>query len=464
MKKLLLLVVSIYLASISGINAQYVIDVRSISMGNTSAASSYELSALNQNPANIVFQRSKNNAAFYFNIVTDVKLQTDSKFLSLDFYDNYFAEGENGNTRVLSEADKQYIYDNAGNQTSRFYGSARLLAALYNVKKIGTFAISLDERFAGNFRVAKDLLKLALFSTDINNTYDLSGTSMNAYWTRQINLSFAKNFATKKNKTFEDLSLGVSVKPQFGLYYVETKNSNLTVSTDFFSNVTGSGNIEFLYSGLSSNNDFKYSANNAGFGFGFDLGVNAAIKNVSRKGKLSFGLSLTDLGYINWNTNTNKYYYDGNFVITDITNKAQIDSLRQRIKGTKTPVPSFTVGLPAALRVGAAYKLYTKPRTDSLQLELATFSFDFVQGLTDNLGATKKSVLGVGAEVNLGKVLSPRIGFAFGGEEDFLFSLGLGIDAGPVNIDLGTYNISSAVSMKNTSKFSAGLAIKFKID
>jgi len=458
------LLASIILIANVNLNAQFVIDVRSISMGNTATASSYEISALNQNPANIVFQRSKSNASFYFNLVTDVKLQADSKFLSLDFYDNYFAEGVNGNTRALTDEEKQFIYDNAGNQISRFYGSSRLIALLYNSKKAGTFAISIDERFAGNFRVAKDLLQLALFSPVINSQYDFSGTSMNAYWTRQINLSYAKNLASKKNKSFEDLSLGISVKPQFGEYYVETKKSDLLVTTDFLNNITGTGSMEFTYAGVTADNDFKYSLNNAGFGFGFDLGINAAIKNVSRKGKLSFGLSVTDLGYINWNTNTSKYFYDGNFVITDITNKQQIDSVRERIKGTKTPIPSFTVGLPAALRVGAAYKLYDKPRRDTLQLERATFTFDFVQGLTDNLGATKKSVFGVGAEVNIGNVVSPRIGFAFGGEEDFLFSFGLGIDTGPVIIDLGTYNVESAASPKNTSKFSAGLSMKFKVN
>jgi hypothetical protein len=151
--------------------------------------------------------------------------------------------------------------------------------------------------------------------------------------------------------------------------------------------------------------------------------------------------------------NAASYFYDGNYAITDITNKQQIDSLRDRIKGTKTPISSFSVGLPTTLRAGITFKLYDNVKKDSLKLERATFSIDYIQGLNENLGASKKPIVGIGVEVNATKVLSPRAGVAIGGPEEFVANLGLGIDTGPVLIDLGTYNISSIFNPEELQSF-----------
>jgi len=396
--------------------------------------------------------------------VTNFGFLSNSKYLSLGFYDNYFTEGANGNTRVLTEQDKNTIYTDASNQKSSIVISGKLLALVYNTKKFGSFGLSVDERFTANFTVAKDFLDIALFGNIANSSYDFSPTSVNAYWTRQINLSYAYAVYTKKNKTFDALSFGVSVKPQFGLYYLETQKNDLFVTTNNFNFIQGTGTMELLYSGLTSNNDFKYSADNAGFGVGFDVGVNAGIKNVSRRGKLNVGLSITDVGSINWKSNNAKYFYNGNFIVNDITSQAQLDTLRELIKGSKTPVGEFSVGLPATLRAGISFKLYDNIKKDSLNLERASFSLDVIKGLNEKLGASEKIIMGFGAEVNVTKILSTRIGFAVGGPEEFVANLGLGIDSGPVLIDLGTYNITSIFNPKNSKKLSGGLSIKFKIN
>ncbi len=435
-----------------------------MSLGNTSASTSYELDAFNQNPANLILQRSNNKASAYFNIITNLGVHASSKFLSLDFYNNYFTKDANGNTRTLSDQNKSNIFNEVSNQPSDILISSKLLAVVLNTKKIGSFGFSIDERFTGNFKASKDLLNIALYGNISNSLYDFSQTELNAFWTRELNLSYANKVNTRGNKFFNSLTYGVSVKPQFGLYYLKTQSNNLTVSTNNFNVIQSSGNMELVYSGLTSNNDLKYSPGNAGFGVGFDAGVNARIKNVSRYGSLNIGLSITDLGFIKWTKNDNKYFYDGNFVITDITNKAQIDSLRDRIKGSKTPIPDFSVSLPATLRLGISFKLFDSGKKDSLSLERGTLAVDYIQNLNENLGSSLKSIVGFGVEVNLTKVLSPRIGFAIGGRDNFVATMGLGIDTGPVLIDLGTYNIGSIFTPKATTKFSAGLNIKFKVN
>ncbi|MEP7146625.1 MAG: DUF5723 family protein [bacterium] len=448
----------------SEIYSQNILNVRSLSMGNTSASSSYELDAFNQNPANILNQRLNKKSAVYFNILTNAGVLTSSNFLSLNFYNNYFGEVNNGQGRALTEDDKQTILRDASDQPSRIFVSARLLSFVLNTKKSGSYGISIDERFSEKIKVSRDFLNVGLFGNLINSTYNLSGSENNTYWVRQINLTYANSLSFKNNKTFDELAFGVSVKPQLGLYYLNTRSNDLMVTTNNFNQIQGSGSAEFLYSGLTNDNNFKYSLDNAGFGVGFDAGINARIKNVSRNGYLNLGLSITDIGFIKWDKNTANYFYDGNFLITDITNRAQLDSLKDKIKATKTSVTSFTTTLPTTVRFGASYKFTSSASKSSLKKEIATIAVDYVQGFNEDLGGSKKPSGGIGGEYNITDVILSRIGFGFGGLQDFAVSLGLGINAGPVIFDIGTYNVESIFKPKGTTKFSAGLNIKFKIN
>lgn len=432
-------------------------------MGNTSASNSLDLDAFNQNPANILNQRTGNSALIYFNIVTNIGLMTNSEYLSIDFYNDYFTKDDNGNTRYLTEQDKNNILDEASNEPVNFLASTKILSFIYNSKKTGTFGFSLDERVTGNFTAGKDFLQLALYGNKSNTYYDLSNNTVNDYWVRQLNISYA-NKIVSKSKTFDEISYGVSVKPQFGIYYLKTTSNNLDVYTNDSNVIQSTGNMEFLYAGLTDNNDFKYSTDYVGFGLGFDAGINTGIKNFSRNGKLNIGLSITDIGYLYWSKNTFNYYYNGNYIITDISDQDQIDSLKDQIKGTKTPTGAFTTGLPTALRLGISYKLFSGNKKDSLNPETAIFAVDYVQGFNENLGGTAKPIIGFGGEYNVSKVLAPRAGFAFGGREKFALSLGLGIYAGPVIIDIGTHNITTIFNPKGTPKYSAGLNIKFKVN
>jgi hypothetical protein len=463
MKRILILI-SVNLFIYSQSFSQDVTDIRSMSMGNTSVSDSYDLGSFNQNPANILNQRLNKNALVYFSLFTNAGVLTSSEYLSVDFYNSYFAKDDNGNSQYLDNNDKINIISEASDQQSSYSAYATILSVIVNTKSIGTFGMSLDERSTGNFTPSRDFLELGLYGNQINRTYNLSENKVNAYWIRELNISYANRFKLKSNNTFDVISYGVSVKPQFGLYYFNTTSNDLSIFTDDSNVVHSLGKVDFLYAGLTDNNEFKYSAGNAGFGLGFDAGLNVRLKNFSKNGYVNIGLSITDLGYINWNKNTNTYYNDGTYIITDITNKEQTDSLKDIIKSTKTPVPSFTTGLPPVIRLGASYKIIDRVRgKDSLNTETATISVDYVQGLSENLGGSTIPLVGIGGEYNVSKVISPRAGFTFGGLQKFAFSIGLGINAGPVIIDLGTNNISSLFTPNSTSKFSAGFGIKYRV-
>ena len=55
-------------------------------------------------------------------------------------------------------------------------------------------------------------------------------------------------------------------------------------------------------------------------------------------------------------------------------------------------------------------------------------------------------------------------GLTFGGAENTLVSIGLGIETGPVMIDMGTNNIMSIFTPSGTTNLSAGINIKYKVN
>ncbi len=75
--------------------------------------------------------------------------------------------------------------------------------------------------------------------------------------------------------------------------------------------------------------------------------------------------------------------------------------------------------------VGLTYKLFPKAISDSAKnktLETASFSVEYIQGFSDKFGSTKQPALGIGSEVNIGNIFSPRVGIGFGGREKFVMS------------------------------------------
>jgi hypothetical protein len=426
----------------------------------------YGTDAFNYNPANIQRHRANQKASFNMNILTGGGYMWHSGYLSKEFYDDYFINNDN---RILNDAEKYDFIDKAHNSETSFMMTWNIFSFIYNTKKAGTFGISFDERVWGNFIANKDFLDLIFFGNQKNRTYDLAGTGFHTSWVRQINLTYANKFNSPNKKNFGDIYYGISVKPQFGLYYTESDNNNLSIYTSDSNKLFTNGSADIYYSGLITDpkEKFRLGMNPAGFGFGFDLGLGMKVKNFLGLGAFDFGLSVVDLGYISWSTNASKYFYNGGFVITDITDDEQLDSLINFLEGNKV-ANSFTRMLPLVVKFGFNYKLclddLTKPpKAGTEKLELISLSMEYIQGITNESGGSTNPMLALGTEINIGKFFSPRLGLTWGGREKFSVSAGFGFDFGPVSLDVGTYNISSIYNPTSSPKVSAGFAIKYRI-
>lgn len=462
-----LILASALLIFLSGkLKSQYIFDVRSLSMGNTSVANSYNTSAFNYNPANIIEQKSNDDASGYFSLLTNFGVYYNSDFASYGFYDKYFTK-KNGPKKFLTDIDKQDILNSIGDGYTQAHASEKLLAIIAN-NSFGTLGFSIDERVGGNLTIDRDFLDLALNGNQINRNYDFSNLGFEASYIREINVAYANKIYFDKSKALDYVGFGIAVKPQLGMYYYASQENNLSVSTNDENVITGTGSMQILYAGIKE--DFKLEAplSPSGFGLGFDIGVNTKFKELFGIKNINAGFSLLDIGSVKWKKNTYEYTYDGNFVITDITDKGQLDSLEDVIESTKTRTGEFSTGLPTALRLGVQYKLFTGeqiPDTDSTgNLEFANFALEFIQGFTNDLGGTTQPMIAFGTEVNLTDIFSPRFGIALGGSQKLTLSAGLGIDLGAMNIDIGTHSFEGLFNPRNSSRLSGGLNIKFRVN
>jgi len=466
MKNILIIISAIILYT-NQLSAQYSIDIRSISLGRTSVANSYNSGALNYNPANIQFQKTNDDAAVYLNLVTNLGIRYNSDFASIDFYDSYFGKDKNGNTKTLSLKQKDEIMKKAANGYTEFDAGINVFSAVVN-SGIGSIGIALTERASSNFLLDEDFLDIALYGYKNNHTYYFSDLKMGASWVRQLNVTYANTYQfKKKNNLIEEIAYGISVKPQFGMYYLGTGSNNLKVSINDTDIARGTGSMNLLFSGTDKFKTINSFIDPSGYGLGFDFGVNVHIKELLGLKNIKLGFSVTDIGSIKWKKNTYEYIYDGNFAVTDITSQGQLDSLRDRIKGTKTPAGEFSTALPTTIRLGVMYKLFGGLNGDSVSspddLEIANFSAELIQGLNNNFGSSTTPLIALGAELNILNFISPRAGITIGGKEKFTVGFGIGIDLGSFDLDIGTNNISGMMNLKNTSRIAGGISLKIKM-
>lgn len=388
-----------------------------------------------------------------------------SDFLSYGLYTRYFTGVESDNGRVgryLSDADKRDILAAfpGGVGSAGLDAEARLVGLALHLGP-GTIAVTVTEKASAAVKIPQDYASFLFYGNAPGSVYDFKESSMAAWWIRE----YALSLATTWHDAFglKSFSAGASVKIIHGFGYAEVDrfNSRLETGTngvlhgviDMHSRSAGSD----LLAGSGTGGFDPFPAP-AGSGLGFDLGVAADLNSMIR-----IGVSVTDIGSVEWNRNVREAWTDSSFSIDNPLDEAQRDGIQNALRGKNVPAESFATSLPTTVRVGVDVELTQNRMLRKIIFGDMTVACDVAQVLAPAPGIVAGTRFSLGMEWRLFGFLPLRTGYMWGGTDHQNFALGLGLHLGFFQLDLASENMGWLLD-RNTFSYasvSAGMKLRF---
>ncbi len=433
-------------------------NVRGMGMARSYVSSSKGLDAVGINPANLAIK----DDTFTLSLAP-VAAHAGSDFLTLGLYNDYFTGVETSEGRVgkyLEDADKQRILnafrDGVGEVSADV--AVRLVGVSFQIESIGGFAFTITDEIAGDIRVPNDYVRFALYGNTPGSVFDFSQTSGKASWLREYALSFG---GTIPQPAFmEWLSIGASVKLVQGYGYYEVQQFNTSLVTSDNGMLTGKVSYLSRLAGADPtkpNSGFTVAPFGMpvyGNGTGFDVGFAGGISDF-----MTVGISMTDIGKVNWEEKIEETYADTTLVIDDPQVVANGTAIENSLKGKKRQGAPFSTSLPTTLRAGVAVQVDKVIGWMPGEMLLAA---DYNKGLADAPGTTLYGRFSVGVEWKLLKFLPLRSGVSLGGTDRINYALGFGLNLGFFDLDVATENMELLWSADDVSHASFAVGTRFR--
>lgn len=449
-------------------------DSRSAAMGNAATANSRGIFSVGKNPANLSFNED-GRIEIYTNLLPlplpSLSFGVGTNFMSISDLNYFFggvpdpADPSKKIGRYLTVDDKQKFVDlfsDGGKVFTSF--TMPWFSFYYNAgDKVGAFAFSINENFALDMNVPQGLAKFAMNGNATDSVVSFSDMSMKTWWLRDYSLSYSRDISDLLTNTFKvpenlfkRLTFGISFKYVQGFAYVgsETFDANITTTEDqisFNSNSTGLSafspdlGVKYEFDQSTYGKEAKASPllTSAGKGFGIDFGFSAQMNDA-----LTLAFAFTNLGSVKWNTNAARFTYDNSIVLNSLTEKSETDTAKERVKRYKGEyISEFSTSLPGVFRFGAAYQLDKAPFIGDAFPGTMLLTFDFIQGLNEMPGNSKKPRVAFGTEWKpMNWIPFIRTGVSFGGVDKFNWTLGLGFNGGIFDFGIGTKDFHQLLS------------------
>jgi hypothetical protein len=436
-------------------------DIQGMGMARTFTASTHGLDAAGINPANLLGGRD----CWFSLSLTGLGVHVGSDFLTYDLYNKYFTGVNTDSGRVaryLDNADKQDIL-------SAFPGGMGKVSADFEVRPVGllinfafgSVAFTMTEHVATSMVLPHEYAEFLLYGNTPGSVYDFSQTHVTGSWTRDYGVSFATHLPDIA--LVKDVTAGVGVKLVHGYAYGELDRFNTSLITSTTGVLTGRLGLHVRTARIDALTDsytgsFDPFPAPAGSGVGFDLGMAGSLTEYLR-----VGISVTDIGSMTWNRNTEEISSDSTLVVSDPLDEDNNKNIENAVHGESHPGPGFTTSLPTMLRVGVAVQLTQIRFFKSLILGDLMVAADYNQGLADAVGSMRDPRLSLGMEWKPFGFLPLRTGVSFGGTDHYNWALGFGLHFGVFDLDLASENVAWLFSTGGTSYGSAAVGMRFNI-
>lgn len=469
MKRIVIIFVLVF-ASLN-LNAQNgsfgILDAKSNGMGGCANASASGLLSIGKNPA--MLSAAADSVANIIFMLPDFSFQLYNNSLSMKDFTHYFGNKE---SKYLTDKERDDLLSFFEDDGKMYYSISAIPFAISftTSQKAGTFSFAITDVVAGNLVISRDLIDLTLRGNDSGRAYSFNDSDLKSWWLRSYNLSYARNLFNKENNWLKSLNAGISVKLVTGIEYASLENVNSSFHTGENNTLTGhlvanslssfspalGVEYDFDKSSKSSNFNFLFMEP-AGIGYGIDLGLYSEFDI-----GISLGLSVTDIGSINWAKETVGYDLNSNFFVDDILNKEKRDSLLNSTNTKGGYIESFSTSMPTALRFGASFDLSQHIEAIPGILKLA---LDYNQGFNKMPGNSTIPHLAFGAfwypDFNYPYIMT---GVSHSQTGKINLSLGAGYIYKFFKVNLSTYDVISLLANKNRSpNYSFGINFLWEI-
>jgi hypothetical protein len=471
----ILSIFALVVSLISTVSASDRISLRAIGMGRTAVAATRGTDAIGINPANIAIPDIG-----HFNLsLVQSSFRISTELFTYDIYQKYFTGrdsiGTDGKTErvpyLLTEQDKANIRNQLPDNPVTSVSVESMIAGVsFETALLGGIGFAVIEHTGVNFAFSRDFFDMVyLQGLPSNAKYVFDGTSFNAWWYREYNVSYGRKLPVQIS-FLNDLYVGAAVKFIRGYGVFQTTKNSTSIENKTALSDTGInsiiGNFDFLArrSGVdffnndndSSKKSFTPLPDPVGHGTGFDLGISAEFIN-----GLRVGLSVTDIGKITWDRNVMETFGGGQITFSGYTKEIE-DSAKNVIKGKNRQGESFSTSLPTVLRIGATAESEKLPFLKFLPGHLL-LAAEYAQGFNESLGNTTKPRLSLGAEYRIIPFLPLRTGLLLGGGDKLRWAFGFGLDFRYFSLDFATDNFGIFFSPKSFQVVSVSLGMKVRV-
>ncbi len=448
-------------------------DARSSALGKSYAVGPRGVYSIGKNPANLSIEAGHSVEIATLLPLPNLNWKLGTDFFSVDEFNYFFAgvEGPDGNlqARELNENDKQRFRNlfNSGSNITSSFSTSLFSISLDAGKSAGAFAFSINDRTSIQAALPADFIDFAMFGNELGRSYNFESTRLKSWYLREYSLSYSRQVTEIFPELFKSFSVGVTAKLVKGFWYtsIENLNSSITTQDDYSINVIS--DLKFL-SAFSPDFGVTYDFEGdvekessiglfptpVGSGFGFDLGFSGKLND-----SWTVGLAFTDIGSINWNSETVEYYSKDNYSLNDITNQNNLDSLSNAIKGEGRKIDGFSTSLATAFRIGVAYEINgIKSNFPGDLLLIAEYN----QGFNDMPSNSTIPRFSFGAEWKFVDWLAFRNGISIGGRDNFKWGFGFGLDTGLIEFNFATTDFQSILSGSSISRLGISFGSRWK--
>ncbi len=438
----LLLIITI---NISGLFGQYFLNPRSISLANTYATQARGGRVLGWNPANLGFS---DNPKFTMNfgilpIIGFPNVYLNNSTISPNFIFQDFLTGKH-----LEQSDKDALLDKFPDDGIFF--DQLIQAEIINLS-IGRWAFSMGAEIAGDIVMPKGIFDFVFNGNEFGVPIDLS--NLDAQYRGVLVTSLAHGREIKVDIPYiNKLCVGGAIKVLGGLGYTDFEKMNATITMD-------TTNL-----GLSTiQGDILAKVAAGGLGFALDFGISTEINK-----KMKANLSLNNLfGNITWGKFGLGIYEGKDVIIKELTyyneiaskdlmddlKMVKMDSLFKEGLEVDTTIAgdNFITKYPAYLLLGFQYDV----------LENLKLFTNFRQYFSEDIGISTTPQLSLACEYKPAKVFPIRLGFSFGGKQEFQWGIGSGLNFKHYTFDFGFSQTGGMFNNARGMVFSMGQSLVF---